>query len=186
MSAGQSRRLVMSAACPVYPQHQTFPDQVGTSHLCQERKSLASAGRPYRARNLRAGDGGERHRQLAPDPLARPAAASLRRRPRHLRDFGHPTQVEALRRQQGGARHAGRRLCRRGRAQPGAREPVQSGAHLHLNAPRSLSGRRPCEADAARPMARRLSGWRCHLHHEAGDLSAASTSGSRPLACPLP
>ena len=29
--------LVMSVVCPVYLQHQTFPDQVGSSHLCQDR-----------------------------------------------------------------------------------------------------------------------------------------------------
>ncbi len=27
--------FVMSAVCPVYPQQQTSPDTVGTSHLCQ-------------------------------------------------------------------------------------------------------------------------------------------------------
>jgi hypothetical protein len=30
--------FVMSAVCPVYPKQQTFPDAVGTSHLCQNRK----------------------------------------------------------------------------------------------------------------------------------------------------
>jgi hypothetical protein len=30
--------FVMSAVCPVYPKQQTFPDPVGTSHLCQNRK----------------------------------------------------------------------------------------------------------------------------------------------------
>jgi hypothetical protein len=29
--------FVMSAVCPVYPQQQTSPDTVGTSHLCQGR-----------------------------------------------------------------------------------------------------------------------------------------------------
>jgi hypothetical protein len=29
----------MSAICPVYPEHQTFPDLLGTSHLGQERTS---------------------------------------------------------------------------------------------------------------------------------------------------
>ena len=29
--------FVMSAICPVYPKQQTFPDPVGTSHLCQQR-----------------------------------------------------------------------------------------------------------------------------------------------------
>jgi hypothetical protein len=33
--------FVMSAISPVYPQQQTFPDAVGTSHLCQERTSGA-------------------------------------------------------------------------------------------------------------------------------------------------
>jgi hypothetical protein len=28
--------FVMSAVCPVYPQQQTSPDTVGTSHLCHE------------------------------------------------------------------------------------------------------------------------------------------------------
>jgi hypothetical protein len=27
----------MSAVCPVYPKQQTFPDAVGTSHLCHVR-----------------------------------------------------------------------------------------------------------------------------------------------------
>jgi hypothetical protein len=35
--------FVMSAVCPVYPQQQTSPDTVGTSHLCQERKWQVSA-----------------------------------------------------------------------------------------------------------------------------------------------
>ena len=39
--------------------------------------------------DLRAGDGGQRHRQLAADPLARSAAAALRRRPRDLRHLRH-------------------------------------------------------------------------------------------------
>jgi hypothetical protein len=29
--------FVMSAICLVYPKQQTFPDPVGTSHLCQLR-----------------------------------------------------------------------------------------------------------------------------------------------------
>jgi hypothetical protein len=28
--------FVMSAICPVYPKQQTFPDPLGTSHLCQD------------------------------------------------------------------------------------------------------------------------------------------------------
>jgi hypothetical protein len=28
--------FAMSAVCPVYPKQQTFPDPVGTSHLCQK------------------------------------------------------------------------------------------------------------------------------------------------------
>ena len=52
------------------------------------------AARPSRAEGLRRGDGGQRHRQLAPDPLARSAAprspmpaapCSSRRAPPHLR-----------------------------------------------------------------------------------------------------
>ena len=34
--------LVMSAVCPVYPKQQTFPDPVGTSHLCHKRTSSPS------------------------------------------------------------------------------------------------------------------------------------------------
>jgi hypothetical protein len=29
--------FVMSAVCRVYPKQQTYPDPLGTSHLCQER-----------------------------------------------------------------------------------------------------------------------------------------------------
>jgi hypothetical protein len=41
---------VMSAVCPVYPKQQTFPDAVGTSHVCQKRTSslapsVTSSGR---------------------------------------------------------------------------------------------------------------------------------------------
>jgi hypothetical protein len=35
----------MSAVCPVYPKQQTFPDPVGTSHLCQNRTSTCHVGR---------------------------------------------------------------------------------------------------------------------------------------------
>jgi tripartite-type tricarboxylate transporter receptor subunit TctC len=33
--------FVMSAVCPVYPNQRTFPDSVGTSHLCQFRTSCS-------------------------------------------------------------------------------------------------------------------------------------------------
>ena len=44
------------------------------------------AARASRAEGLGRRDGGQRHRQLAPDPLARSAAAPLRRRARAVRD----------------------------------------------------------------------------------------------------
>jgi hypothetical protein len=31
--------FVMSAVCPVYPKQQTFPDPLGTSHLCHKQTS---------------------------------------------------------------------------------------------------------------------------------------------------
>jgi hypothetical protein len=34
----------MSAICPVYLKQQTFPDPVGTSHLCQDRTFLEGLG----------------------------------------------------------------------------------------------------------------------------------------------
>lgn len=37
---GQARRFRMSAVCPVYPQHQTFPDPVGTSQSANRVISL--------------------------------------------------------------------------------------------------------------------------------------------------
>ena len=49
------------------------------------------ADRPHRSGDLRARDGGERDRELAPDPLARPAAAPVRCRPRDLRHLGRVT-----------------------------------------------------------------------------------------------
>src|SRR5260370_7950830 len=53
----------MSAVCPVYPQQQTSPDTVGTSHLCHQRKSsgsqsLACDGRGAHRRCLGARGGG--------------------------------------------------------------------------------------------------------------------------------
>ncbi len=42
---------------------------------------------------LGRGDGGQRHRQLAADPLARPAAARVRRRPRDLPDLRRRPQA---------------------------------------------------------------------------------------------
>src|SRR5216683_5514682 len=38
--------FVMSAVCPVYPQQQTSPDTVGTSHLCHLRKCKAGSAMP--------------------------------------------------------------------------------------------------------------------------------------------
>jgi hypothetical protein len=32
--------FVMSAICPVYPKQQTFPEPVGTSHLCEMEASV--------------------------------------------------------------------------------------------------------------------------------------------------
>jgi hypothetical protein len=40
----------MSAACPVYTQQQTFPDPVGTSHLCFSRKRCSRAAKYRDAR----------------------------------------------------------------------------------------------------------------------------------------
>jgi hypothetical protein len=37
--------FVMSAVCPVYPQLQTFPEPVSTSHLCQQETSPKSTTR---------------------------------------------------------------------------------------------------------------------------------------------
>ena len=53
MSAlGHSRRLRLSALCPVYLKQQTFPDPVGTSQLCHKqmcgRYSITSLARPIR------------------------------------------------------------------------------------------------------------------------------------------
>ena len=48
----------------------------------------AVAPRPCHGGCLGRGDRGQPHRQLAPDPHARPAAAPLGRRPRHLRVLG--------------------------------------------------------------------------------------------------
>ena len=53
----------------------------------------AHAARPCRPAGLGRGDGGQRHRQLAADPLARPAAARLRRRPRDLRHLRRRPQA---------------------------------------------------------------------------------------------
>jgi hypothetical protein len=62
VTAGQARRcrlwvkrvgFVMSAVCLVYPKQQTFPDPVGTSHLCQQQKWLRSFDDLVRARNQR-------------------------------------------------------------------------------------------------------------------------------------
>ena len=106
---------------------------------------------PCRAEGLGRGDGGQRHRQLAADPLARPAAAEVRRRAR-------------------GVRHLGRRLqCRRAYWGPyavskaalevlartyaaetatthAARQPVQSRPDPHPHARDGDAGRGPDDA----------------------------------------
>ena len=51
--------------------------------------------RPYRPAGLGRRDGGQRHRELAADPLPRPAAARLRCRPRDLRVLGRRPQMHA-------------------------------------------------------------------------------------------
>ena len=51
---------------------------------------------PSRAEGLRRGDGGQRHRQLAADPLARSAAPPIRRRARALRHLGDHQIVRRL------------------------------------------------------------------------------------------
>jgi hypothetical protein len=44
--------LVMSVVCPVYPQHQTFPDPVGTSRLGHYRKSPVTVLKLMNSANL--------------------------------------------------------------------------------------------------------------------------------------
>ena len=64
---GQTRRFCDVRVCPVYPKQQTFPDPVGTSHLCQKRTSntspfcplLLSTENPASARQLRGATHGE-------------------------------------------------------------------------------------------------------------------------------
>ena len=92
----------MSAVCPVYTQQQTFPDPVGTSHLCQMRTSgmrlplSPDAGQRFRSN---AGRGARRGRSRScameassrcchdgngfshPDRSA-PSGASIKRRSR--------------------------------------------------------------------------------------------------------
>jgi hypothetical protein len=57
----KSVSFVMSAICPAYPEHQTFPDPVGTSHLCHEptfhRQSLQAQLIPFVPRLLDAPTG---------------------------------------------------------------------------------------------------------------------------------
>jgi hypothetical protein len=58
--------FVMSAVCPVYPKQQTFPDQVGTSHLCHNRTSKRlRQGQPEGERF----DGSKRRRPMHYSPL---------------------------------------------------------------------------------------------------------------------
>ena len=73
----------------------------------------AVAARPRHGGCLERGDGDQPHRQLASDPHARPAAAPLGSRPRHLRLLrrggGNARLLGSLCRLQGGARSAGAR-----------------------------------------------------------------------------
>lgn len=53
--------FVMPAACPVYPQHQTFADPAGMSHLCQKQTfgilPKWSNARPYSVREAESAHG---------------------------------------------------------------------------------------------------------------------------------
>ena len=76
---------------------------------------------PPRPEDLGRRHGGQRHRQLAPHPLARPAAAPLRGRPRRVHDLrrrepGGPARLLGpLRGFESGARRPRPNLCRRDR-----------------------------------------------------------------------
>ena len=60
---GHRAGFVMSAACRVYPKQQTFPDPVGTSHLCQKPTSLLIV-------TFRAADAGKHRPQFVRERAA--------------------------------------------------------------------------------------------------------------------
>ena len=104
----------------------------------------ARADHPYRPAGLGRGDGGERDRQLPPDPLPRSAAARLRRRPRDLHHLRRRPQAQGLLGRlfglQGGPRGAGAHLCRRDGDDAGQGDAPQSRPAPH----------RPCAAPPCR------------------------------------
>ena len=89
--------------------------------------------------------GGQRHRELAPDPRHGSAAQALRGRPRRVRDLGRRHPCPRLSRPlfgvEGRARRAGAHLCGGNRLDAGARQSVQSRPDAHPHA-----RRRSCRA----------------------------------------
>ena len=108
------------------------------------RADLAAAA--HHRRRLERGDRRQPDRQLAADPIARPAAAARRRRPRGVRVLGRRHRQERLlgplRRLQGGPRGAGQDLRQRGREHGHQGQHPQSGPRAHDHAPARLSAAR--------------------------------------------
>ena len=119
---------------------------------------------PCRPAGLGRGDGGQRHGELAPHPLARPAAAQERRRARDLPDLRRrpplPCLLGPVLGLEGGARGARAHLCGRDRDHAGARHAGQPRPAAHPHARRRHAGRGPADAahaGGARPAFRRAS-----------------------------
>ena len=114
----------------------------------------AVAARPRHGRCLGRRDGHQPDRQLAPDPHARPAAAPLRRRPRHLRLVRRcrqpPRLLGPLRRFQGRARGPGRHLRARGGKHARAGQPSQPRPDPHRHALQGLPRRGPAQPEGTR------------------------------------
>ena len=113
---------------------------------------------------------GQPHRQLAADPLARPAAAPLGRRPGAVHDIERreqpPTVLGRLCHLQGGPRGAGADLCRRSRDDGDPRQPVRP--------------RPPPDADARQGGTRRGSGQRSSIPASSHPTSSACSRPTSP------
>ncbi|CAA7623131.1 hypothetical protein MTBUT4_470010 [Magnetospirillum sp. UT-4] len=149
-------------------------DRPGGGGAVRAVRAARRAGRQCRRHRRRPGSGGalqaqargrglrpQRHRQLAPDPRLRAAAAGLGGRTGDVRHLGCRPGGTALlghlRRLEGGAGGHGAELGGRGRAyQPAAGQPDRPRRGRHPHARHRLPGRGPDESGAARPGRRHL------------------------------
>ena len=181
---GDVGRLAISRLSRHRPARRSAAQALGAPRRSRRHRRRAGpivAAPPRRPKAVGRRDGGQRHRELAAHPGARPAAAPIASRAGGIHHFGRgePRGVARLlgplRRLQGGARRARAHLRRRNRQHLGdPRHAGQSRTAAHPHARFRDAGRRPDDA-CARPRSSPPRSSRCARRNGARPASSTTS-----------